>query len=215
MVHVILYGTPYILLRVFIWLRWWRWRVEGLENLPPRSVGGMIIAPNHVHWLDILVLGALMPFAYRLTWLGKAELFEKPFYNWLFRSLQVIPIQRGKRDMSALGAAEEALQTGGVLVVFPEGHRSRTGILQKGRSGAIRLAARTGVPIVPVSVVGTEYGLKGALARREVLVRIGEPYRLEVPEDGRMPPEQMHTAIHDLMQRIAALLPHENRGVYA
>lgn len=210
----IIYKLLYIFIHALIRSGWWRWRVEGLENLPPRQAGGMVLAMNHINWIDIPVVGALLPLAYRLTWLAKVEIFENPLANRFFRTMYVIPIKRGKRDIAALEASTEALKQGAVLMIFPEGHRSRTGVLQKGRGGAVRLAVRSGVPIVPLAMMGTQHGLRGTLCREEVLLRIGKPYTLEIPPDGRIPPDMMDQLTTEMMLRIAKMLPEEYRGPY-
>lgn len=214
MVGFICYALLSIILNTCIKVGWWRWRVEGLENLPPRQMGGMILAMNHIHWLDIFAVGTLLPFAYRLSWLGKVELFAHPISRWFFTSMLVVPINRGKRDLNALYASEEALKRGARLLIFPEGHRSGTGVLQTGRGGTIRLAARSGVPIVPLAIIGTQYGLRGTLLRREVVLRIGQPYMVELNPDGngKIPADVMAASTADLMCRIAALLPEVYRG---
>lgn len=213
MVRYIIYGLLYIVLGLMNRLGILRWRVEGRENLPPRNVGGILVASNHINQLDILAIGKLLPFAYRLAWLGKAELFEKPLAAWLFRSMHVIPIQRGKGDANALAAAELSLNQGEVLLVFPEGTRSRTGVLKRGRSGAVRLALAADVPIVPIAIRGTEHGAGGTLRGREIVLRIGKPYRLKL-DAPKAAPEQIHAATDDLMLRIGHMLPTEMHGYY-
>lgn len=208
----------YSMLRGFfqfmIAIGWWRWRVEGLENLPPRHQSGMIIAMNHVHWVDILAVGTLLPFQYRLSWLGKAELFQHWLARWYFQNMKVIPVQRGKRDLSAITIAEDALRQGAALLIFPEGHRSGTGILQPGQSGVIRLATRSDVPIVPIAITGTQHGLWGTLQRKEVVLRIGMPYTIMPDSNGKIRPATMKWFISDLMHRIASMLPPEYQGAY-
>ncbi len=192
-----------------------RWKIEGLENLPPRKSGGMIIAMNHIHWMDIPVIGGSLPLSYRLSWLAKSELFRNPLVGWWFRQMSVIPINRGKRDLAALEAAVTALRGGAVLLIYPEGHRSRNGVLLPGRGGAVRLAMQSGMPIVPVAIIGTEHGLKGSLARKPVTLRIGAPYTVAPTPDGKIPPDLMEQLTNEMMLRIAALLPPERRGPYA
>jgi 1-acyl-sn-glycerol-3-phosphate acyltransferase len=215
MLGALMYGFIYSFLHAMRGIRIFRWSAEGMERLPTRERGGMIIAMNHIHWMDIPVIGAMLPFSHRLSWLGKSELFQNPVVGWWLRQMQVIPIRRGKRDLAALDAAVEGLRAGAVLLIFPEGHRSRSGVLQPGRGGAVRLAMQSGVPIVPVGVIGTEHGLDGSFRRRPVLLRVGEPFTIAPTPDGKIPPELMDQLTSDMMQRIAALLPEERRGPYA
>ncbi len=194
---------------------WFRWSVAGLEQLPARTSGGMIIAMNHVNWMDIPVIGTLLPLRYRLSWLGKSELFARPFGNWFFSTMQVIPVKRGKRDLAAIESVVDALRGGAVLLIFPEGTRSRSGVLREGRGGAVRMALQANVPIVPVAVIGTEHGLGGSLRRKPVHLQIGQAYMPEAAADDGSNVVHMKQLTDELMSRIALLLPVERRGLYA
>jgi 1-acyl-sn-glycerol-3-phosphate acyltransferase len=208
------YGILWSILRA-LRLVPFRWKVEGLENLPPRDAGGMVIAMNHIHWMDIPVIGASLPLRYRLSWLAKSELFRNPLLGWWFRQMKVIPINRGKRDVAALETAVAALRDGAVLLIYPEGHRSRDGVLLPGRGGAVRMAMQSGMPILPVAIIGSEHGLAGSLTRKPVTLRIGAPYTVAPTPDGKIPPDLMDQLTTEMMQRIAAMLPAERRGPYA
>jgi 1-acyl-sn-glycerol-3-phosphate acyltransferase len=214
MLGAIMYGFIYGLIHFLRLIGLWRWRVEGLEQLPPREMGGMIIAMNHVHWLDILAIGGMLPFRYRLSWLAKSELFKNQLVAWWLTEMQVIAIKRGKRDLAALDTAVDALKGGAVLLVYPEGHRSRTGVLQPGRGGAIRVSMQSGTPIVPVAISGTEHGLLGSFTRKPVVVRIGKPFTISPTPDGKIPPDMMDQLTTDMMSRIASMLPEPMRGPY-
>jgi 1-acyl-sn-glycerol-3-phosphate acyltransferase len=214
MVGWVMYGLLYTFFHTMIKLGWWRWRVEGLENLPARDQGGLLLVMNHINWVDIIAVDTLLPFKYRLSWLGKSELFAHPVARWFFHNMQVVPVQRGKRDTTALDTAAEMLRQGAAMLIFPEGHRSRTGILQPGRGGAVRIAMRSGVPMVPMAILGTQHGMRGTLLRKEVLLRIGQPSTIPPTPNGKIPPDMMATLTEEMMQHIAALLPAEYRGPY-
>jgi 1-acyl-sn-glycerol-3-phosphate acyltransferase len=191
----------------------WRWSVEGLENLPPPAQCA-VLAANHLSWLDIPILGASLPLAYRPWWVAKIEVLINRPIAWWMRQMRVIPIRRGKRDIVALTAAEELLKRGEMLVIFPEGHRSDTGALQEGRGGAVRLVVRSGCPLVPIAIWGTETGLRGALLRKPIHVRIGEPFYMSV-EGSRIGWNRMNALTEEMMLRIAALIPRQYWGFYS
>jgi 1-acyl-sn-glycerol-3-phosphate acyltransferase len=209
------YALLYSFIHVCRLIGWWRWSITGVENLPPRESGGMIIAMNHIHWVDIPAVGAMLPFRYRLSWFAKSELFRNPVAGWWFRQMNVIPVNRGKRDLAALDSSTEALRNGAVLLIFPEGHRSRTGVLQPGRGGAVRMAMQSGAPIIPVTITGTEHGLKGTLSRERVHLHIGKPMLVPPSPDGKIPADKMEQLTNEMMLRIAAPLPPAQRGPYA
>lgn len=130
----------------------WRMTIEGMDNVP---ASGAIIAPNHVSVLDSFVLPAVLP--RRITFVGKAEYMDDWKTKHLFPALGMIPIDRkgGSAADAALDAAAGILGHGELFGIYPEGTRSRDGVLHKGRTGVARLSLRTGAPIVPVGLVGT------------------------------------------------------------
>ena len=132
----------------------WRTYLEGLERIP--ATGGAIMAPNHISFLDSMLLMIHLP--RRITYVGKAEYLDDWKTKYLFPAAGMIPIDRrgGKASMNALDAAARVLERDELFGIFPEGTRSRTGKLHKGHTGVARLALRTGVPIVPVGIVGTD-----------------------------------------------------------
>ena len=143
--------------------------VYGEENLP--KTGGFIFASNHVTVLDQVLIGVRVK--RQLRFMAKVELFRNPFFGALIRSLGAFPVERGKGDSSAITTAVNTVEQGGVLAIFPEGHRSKDGTLQRFKSGAIVVAAQTGADVVPTSVyiVNREKGLH---FRSKVVVRYGK-----------------------------------------
>jgi 1-acyl-sn-glycerol-3-phosphate acyltransferase len=130
----------------------WRFQVEGLGRVPDE--GPAIICPNHTSVLDSFFLPAVLP--RRITYVGKAEYMDDWKTKYLFPALGMIPIDRsgGSASERALSAAQRVLERGELFGIYPEGTRSRSGRLYKGRTGAARLALRTGAPIVPVGIIG-------------------------------------------------------------
>lgn len=185
----------------------------GLENIPP--AGGVIIAINHMSHLDTPVL-FVNPRRPDITALVTTKYQSKPLIKWFTETAGGIWINRDIADFSAIRKASEALAAGLALGIAPEGTRSRDGRLQAGKPGTIMLALKSGAPVVPVGITGTEDALKKLLQLRKprIRVRFGEPFSLPEFEPGRRSQDlQAWTDI--LMQRIAALLPQSYRGVYA
>ena len=191
---------------------YWRWTVDGLEHIPPQGQG-VVLAANHMHWFDIVMIGASLPLNRRPQWLGKAELFKNPLTGWWFHAMGVIPIRRGQRDLNALHEAEDAVRNGAVLIVFPEGHRSTTGGLIEGRGGAVRMAIGSKTPVMPTAMFGTERGLTGLMRRQPVTIRFGATYQ-PVSRATTISSSEMDTLTTELMLHIAELLPEQYRGFY-
>ncbi len=185
---------------------------EGRANVPRQ--GGLVYACNHNMGPDYVVLGALSP--RQVYFMAKSEIFEvSPWLTRLLFSLGTFPIQRGAGDNDAMSSAVELVRSGKTLGMFPEGTRSRTGQLQPGRSGAIRIAMAANAPIVPVAVVNSEkmFPRKWLPWNRPVVtVRFGEPFLLEGDVEDS---EDVSHNTEIVMRRIAALLPPDRRGVYA
>lgn len=189
-----------------------RVRTVDVENVP--AEGPVILAINHIHWLDIPLASFRIP---RVThYMAKIELFSVPVIGWLIRRLGAFPVRRGEGDRESLRTSERLLAEGNVLMIFPEGHRSGTGKLAKGHPGASYLALRTGVPIVAVGISGTENVFKrfnyGPWAPK-VTLRYSKPFTLDT--GGRRSREGMTEATDTIMRQIAAMLPPEYRGAYA
>ena len=134
--------------------RMWKMTVTGLENVP--AEGPALIAPNHLSFLDSVFTMALMP--RRTLAVGKAEYMDSWKTRHFFPATGMIPLDRSGGDASkvALDAAAMSLERGDLFLIYPEGTRTRDGYLHKGKTGVARLALRTGAPIIPVGLVGTD-----------------------------------------------------------
>jgi 1-acyl-sn-glycerol-3-phosphate acyltransferase len=126
--------------------------ITGLENLPVD--GPAIIAANHTSVLDSFIVPSVLP--RNISYVGKAEYLDDWKTKHIFPALGMIPIDRSGGDaaQAALETAATLLDGGGLFGIYPEGTRSRTGHLYKGRTGVARLAHRTGAPIIPVGLIG-------------------------------------------------------------
>lgn len=191
-----------------------KFEVVGREHVP--LDGPLILASNHLNNADPPAIALGVP---RLpTYMAKREMISWPILGPAFKWFGAFPVRRGEADLSALRAATEVVKSGKMLVMFPEGTRSRTGGLTEGHSGTGLIALRTGAPILPVAVTGTEVikwpwiFVKPLMVPR-VKVTIGEPFH--VPPVDRINGESAKEATDLIMRRIAALLPPEYRGVYA
>jgi len=132
----------------------YRIKVEGREHIPKK--GAVILAANHRSFLDSIFIPLIL--RRRVTFVAKADYFDDPKTAWFFRGLGQIPIRRegGSASERALGSAMEVLDSGGVFAIYPEGTRTRDGLLHRGHTGIARLAMRSGAPIVPIGLIGTD-----------------------------------------------------------
>ncbi len=194
--------------------------IDGAIDEIPRD-GPLILAANHASNLDAIVLGSwLMPkLGRRIHWLGKKELFAWPLVGWAAANGGVHPVDRGAADVEAFRLARRILAEGHILFVFPEGTRSPDGTLQAAQDGVAVLAMRTGASIVPLAIAGSNgvwpKGQKLPHPGGHVTVRVGRPFRpLELLPEGtdRRTGKGLVTTM--IMERIAALLPASQRGVY-
>jgi 1-acyl-sn-glycerol-3-phosphate acyltransferase len=155
----------------------WRVHLVDIDHVPVR--GGAILAPNHISFLDSAFLLLRLP--RRITFVGKAEYLDDWKTKYLFPAVGMIPIQRGGGGAgnAALDAATRVIERGELFGIFPEGTRSRSGDLHKGHTGVARLALRTGAPIIPVGIIGTDHiQPPGASLPRPFLpatIRFGRP----------------------------------------
>ncbi len=203
------YANPFLR-----WLFWLTTRVDirGLENVPQK--GGLIIAISHSSFLDPALLAAFTPRP-DVVPMTKAEAFNIPILGFLLRLYGAFPVRRGQADVSAFKMALTILNSQAVMIIAPEGHRSETGVLQKGREGAILLSLRSGAPILPVGVWGGKKYWSSLMRFRRAPVhcRIGKPV---LPVANSKPTRaDLERMSDELMLKIAELMPRELHGYYA
>ena len=190
-----------------------RLEIAGMEHVPDQ--GPYLLVTNHLHWLDAPVLMSIYP--YRAWVFAAAKRENHWFFGPLFRSLDAIFVRRGEVDRQALRQALAVLEGGGVLGLAPEGTRSPTGAMQRGRSGAAYMAYRTSVPVVPVVATGQEHLFPSLRRLRRARVRVtfgplfGPP---PPPTEGKATVTEVRAFTDEIMYRLAALMPPEYRGVY-
>ncbi len=202
------WGCTYAL-RGALWLVT-RWEVRGREHVPLE--GGLIVVSNHLNNADPPIVGAGVA-RRRIRWMAKVELFRYPF-GVVPRLWGAFPVRRFEADLGAMLTAERILRQGGVLGMFPEGTRSRTGRLGKPHPGTALIALRTGVPVLPCAVTGTERFRNPLvlLRRPRFTVTIGEPIRVEAVK--RPTEEQVSALTGQIFEAIRALLPPEYVAPY-
>lgn len=198
------------LMRLLVWLAL-RAEVRGLENFPAQ--GPFVVVANHLGDADV-------PLGLAYTrWIpevmAKSELYDYPILGWLMDAFGVIWVHRGHADRNALRAALHGLAEGRAVALAPEGRESLTGGLEEGTNGAAYLALKSGVPLLPVTVTGTEnsrvYGNLKRLRRTPVTLTVGPLFRLPEGEDRS---QAINQGTEIIMRTLASQLPPEYRGIY-
>jgi glycerol-3-phosphate dehydrogenase (NAD(P)+) len=139
--------------------------------------GPAIIASNHRSFFDPFIIGTMT--RRPLYYVAKRELFEiNPLISWILTALGAFPVDRGRGDTDTIATAKGLLARGEMVLIFPEGTRTRPGPLGHPHRGVGRLAIETGAPVIPVAIIGTETIRRGWRIRpRKVRVRAGVPMR--------------------------------------
>ena len=180
----------------------WRVEVVGADKLP--LSGAYVIAPVHRSNIDTLLAGCLTH--RRIRFMGKDSLWKYRWTGALFSSLGAFPVHRGVPDRDALRRCEEAVRAGEPVVLFPEGTRQSGLRLHPLFEGAAFVAARAGVPIVPVGIGGSEWAMPKGSRRVhlvKVVVVVGDPISPPEPgPSGRVP----RRAVSELTAQLAAVL---------
>jgi len=185
--------------------------IEGLQNIPQRNAA--IIAFNHLGHLDPLLVCAFSP---RVPeFIALADLLNVPGTGLALRTYGVILAHRGEYDRQVLRAALDTLNRDDLLALAPEARQSPNATLEKGREGTAYLALKSGAPVVPVGITGTQniYAAWRKCQRPHIGMMIGTPFHLSAqPSPNRR--EALEAAHAVIMKHIAQMLPVEYRGYW-
>lgn len=185
--------------------------IQGEENFPEK--GPLLVVGNHFSMVDTAAFVRAAP--YPIEFIGGAAFANAPgFVAFLPRLWGYLPVFRGTGSHFAMKEAEKLLHDNGVLAIFPEGG-SWARVLRPPRAGAAFLASRTEAQILPVGLVGMDevFSSIGHLNRAKITIRIGKPFGpFKITGRGRKRREQLNELGHEIMHRIAELIPPEKRG---
>jgi 1-acyl-sn-glycerol-3-phosphate acyltransferase len=195
LVHIIL-TLPTLLI--------YRLRAIGVENVP--QDGALILAPNHFSQMDHFFIGLFL--RRQVRFMAKSQMFGPPVFTYIYKHGGVFPVRRGHHDEEAMKTAFTILGQGGMLLVYAEGGRSRSGKLGEVKPGIGRIALESGAPVVPVAIQGSEKVRRWKrLSFPKVTVQFGEPLsfpteegpnrarQLEVAEQIFAPVREMYAAL--------------------
>jgi len=190
-------------------------RVDDKQLVRIPLKGPLILIGNHINFLDVpLVITHLQP--RQVTGFVKSETWDNPVFRILFNMWKTIPIRRGEADREAFRQAMEALEQNKIVAIAPEGTRSGSGRLLKGHPGAVLLAVKSGVPVLPFAFYGSEHIWSNLrrLSRTDFRIVVGNPFHIELGQH-RLDRETRDQITAEMMYQIAALLPTYYRGYYS
>lgn len=184
---------------------WCRMRISGRENFP--SEGPFIMAPTHRSIIDTPISSAA--YTKRMRFMGADKWWSNKYFGKLLSALGGFPVTRGTADREALKRCIAVIEGGEPLVLFPEGERKSGAVVQPLFEGAAYIAMKTGVPIVPVGIGGSERVMpKGAkfIFPRRLHVIVGKPMYLPVADGAEMGSKQQRIAARQLTTDLHAEL---------
>src|SRR5687768_9561219 len=167
------YASVHFLARTFFSL-YGSWELIGRHNIP--ESGPVIIAPNHISYLDPPLVGAAVPRA--SVFMARHDLWDNKVLNWLLPYLGAFPVHRGHPDRNAIRRALDELARGKVLIIFPEGTRSPDGNLQPGEPGVALIVQKSNAPVIPTAVIGSNQMMtpgESGIRRAHLKVIFGPP----------------------------------------
>jgi len=199
MIYSLFRNTFKVILKLFFGLK-----AYGVKNVPKK--GGVIIASNHVSYVDPMILGSAVP--RRLDFMARASLFKNFFVRAWMKAVSTFPVKRGSADLKAVREAVRRLHKGKALGMFPEGTRSLDGNIQQARLGLAIIAKLSGVKVVPAYIKGSRNILpRGSkrLKRAKTSVYFGEAIKFSWDSKSAESKQEYRLFTQELMNRIAWL----------
>jgi 1-acyl-sn-glycerol-3-phosphate acyltransferase len=193
-------GWTYTFVRILVslpTLLLYRVRAIGVENVP--KSGPLVLAPNHFSQMDHFFIGLYL--RRKIRFMAKSQIFGPPVLTYVFKHGGVFPVRRGHHDEEAFKTAFTIVDQGGMLLMYAEGGRSRSGRLGEPKPGVGRMALETGAPVVPVAVHGSEEARRWKRLRfPKVRVQYGEP--LEYPVEAQPTRERQLEVAAEVFDRV-------------
>jgi len=192
-----------------------RFDISGAEHVP--TSGGAVLASNHVSYLDFIFVGlAAHPAKRYVRFMAKEAVFRHRVAGPLMRGMHHIPVDR-TAGAGSYKAAVDALRAGEILGVFPEATISESYAPKEFKTGAVRMAAETGVPLVPMATFGGQRLLTKGRPRdltrgRHVVIAVGEPLHIDPGDDVFEATAQLRTAIQGLVTQAVERYPHSDEA---
>lgn len=169
--------------------------VQGYENIPDSA--GIIICPNHIHWLDPMLIGVHIK--RKINYMAKAELFKNKLLSFLLKCINAFPVKRGTGDITAIKTSLRLIKNGQALGIFPEGTRSRDGKLMHAEPGAVLLSIKAKAPIIPVRISGS-YRIFGRLN-----ISIGKPIAFAEYNNKKLTAQEINSLSQKIIEGIINL----------
>lgn len=198
--------------------KWFLGSYHSIELLTPPTLpasGPALLVCNHISGMDPVVIQVRC--TRLISWMMAAEYFNRPQLNWIYRSIQCIPVQRSGKDLAATRAALRMLEAGYVVGLFPEGKIAPRGDVLPFQAGVSMLALKAGVPVIPAYIDGSMYDMEMVEAfvnPARGLLAFGPPIALDYSDTSREAMERVAGQIRDAVLRVRDehVLPAKRRG---